>query len=398
MARGGWLALLTAVSLPHLSVSLGTGATTVLMPLLQRDLHLSTVEVGWIGGIRFVSLVALSLPMAALVTRLGLGRSMVLAQIGFGVGLAVLAAATTAGPALLAVASGGIFLAATNPATTTAVMVRFPAALRAQAMNTKQVGVPLGQLAAALMLPPLALVVGWRVVVLIVAGIAVATALATHLLYTGDAATDSQWANPAPAAMTVLALLRHRPLMILSAMQALSMGAQATLLAYFAVFFVERGLALPVVAGYIAVLQLSGTVARLVWGPVARYVFHDRPRPALAAVVAVSAVGVAALAALPPDASTWAIVAVAVLLGLGIMGNAGMIEWVRGELLPASAAAAATGVGYTIGAVGATVAPPLLGVVAERAGFSAAWAVCAAILVIAVVLALRVPDPEARRA
>jgi hypothetical protein len=31
------------------------------MPLLRGDLGLSTVQVGWIGGVRFLSLIALSL-------------------------------------------------------------------------------------------------------------------------------------------------------------------------------------------------------------------------------------------------------------------------------------------------------------------------------------------------
>jgi MFS family permease len=394
------MALLLAVSLPNLSASLGAGAATVLMPLLQRDLGLSTVLVGWIGGgARFVGLIVLSVPIAAFVTRLGVRRAMLVAQVGFGLGVAALAAATTPAPALLAVASGGVCLAALNPATTTAVLARFPARLRAQAMNIKQAGVPLGHLLAALLFPPLAVAAGWRVALLLAAGVSGATSVVTHRLYTDDPGPGDGAAvtHRVPAATTLIMLLRHRPLLRLSAMQALTMGAQSTLLAYYAVSFVERGFGLAVVAANIAVMQLAGFVGRLVWGFAARYVFHARPRPALVAVVAVSALGVGALAIVPTAAGVGAMAAVAVLVGLGVMANAGMIEWVRSELLPPAAAAAATGVGYSIGGIGATLAPPLLGVVAERFGFPAAWAVSAATLVVAVGLALTLPETGTSR-
>ena len=93
-ARGRWLAMLAAVTIPHLTVSLGSGGLSVLMPFLQRDLGLSTVQVGVLGGARFTGLIALSIPAAAMVTRLGLRRSIVLLQVGFGFTIAALVLAT----------------------------------------------------------------------------------------------------------------------------------------------------------------------------------------------------------------------------------------------------------------------------------------------------------------
>jgi MFS family permease len=393
-ARAGWLALLAAVTIPHLTVSLGSGGLSVLMPLLQRDLGLSTVQVGVLAGARFTGLIALSIPAAAMVTRLGLRRSVVFLQVGFGLTTAALAAASGPMTALLAVAASSAFFAAVNPATTTAVVVRFPMFMRAQAMNTKQMGVPLGTLLAALILPAASAIVGWRGAFVVVAGLSLVSAAVTWVLYTEGAGDGAATAVARPQRTTPWGLLRHRPIVMMTALQAIMMGAQVSMLAYLMVFLVGRGVPLGVAAGYMALLQLTGVCGRMLWGVLADHVFDNRRRPALASAVAASMVGVAALAVLPEAAPGWMLASVSVLLGLGLMAYAGMIELVRAELVVPEATAAATGIAYTLGSFGGVAGPPLVGLIAEYHGYPTAWAAIAAALVVAIVLALLVAEPQ----
>jgi MFS family permease len=392
--RTAWLAMLAAVTIPHLTVSLGSGGLSVLMPLLQRDLGLSTVLVGVLGGARFTGLIALSIPAAAMVTRLGLRRSVVLLQVGFALTSAALAAASGPLTALLAVAASSAFFAAVNPATTTAVVVRFPMFMRAQAMNTKQMGVPLGTLLAAVILPPASAVVGWRGAFLIVAGLSLLAAAITSALYSEDSKDGAAAAIVQSSATTPWGLLRHRPIAMMTGLQAIMMGSQVSMLAYLMVFLVGRGIPLGVAAGYMALLQLTGVCGRMLWGVLAERVFDNRRRPALVSAVASSMAGVAALAVLPHSAPGWMLASVSILLGLGLMAYAGMIELVRAELVAPEVTAAATGISYTLGSIGALAGPPLVGLIAEQHGFPAAWAAIAGALVIATVLAMLVAEPQ----
>lgn len=385
--------MLAAVTIPHLTVSLGSGGLSVLMPLLQRDLGLSTVQVGVLGGARFTGLIALSIPAAATVIRLGLRRSIILLQVGFGLTTAALAAASGPLAALAAVAASSAFFAAVNPATTTAVVARFPMFMRAQAMNTKQMGVPLGTLLAALMLPAVSAVVGWRGAFVLVAALSLGTAALSWLLYTEDAGEDAAAVALRPQRAAPWGLLRHRPIALMTALQAIMMGAQISMLAYLMVFLVERQIPLAVAARYMALLQLTGVAGRMLWGILADRVFGNRRMPALASAVGSSMAGVAALAVLPVAAPGWMLAAVSVLLGLGLMAYAGMIELVRAELVAPEVTASATAIGYTLGSIGGVAGPPLVGYVAEQYGYPAAWAAIAVALVVATILAIMVGEP-----
>jgi predicted MFS family arabinose efflux permease len=255
-------------------------------------------------------------------------------------------------------------------------------------------GVPLGTLLAALMLPAVSAVVGWRGAFVLVAALSLATAALSRVLYADDAGEDAaaaaafrpQWAAP-------WGLLRLRPIALMTALQAIMMGAQVSMLAYLMVFLVERRIPLAVAARYMALLQLTGVGGRMLWGVLADRVFGSRRMPALASAVGSSMAGVAALAVLPEAAPGWMLATVSVLLGLGLMAYAGMIELVRAELVAPEVTASATAVGYTLGSIGGVAGPPLVGYVAERYGYPAAWAAIAAALVVATILAVMVGEP-----
>ncbi len=392
-SRSGLLALLAAVTLPHLTISLGGTVPGVLMPLLQRDLQLDPVQIGWLGGARFAGLIAFSIPAAAAVTRLGLRRSIVAVQVGFALTLFGLALAPHATTAVIAVAAGSVFFAAVNPTTTTAVIVRFPAAFRAQAMNTKQVGVPLGSLLAALVMPALAAAAGWRGSAIAAAILAVACAAVSWVLYGARDEPAQSGALRDPPRFA--ALLRERSVRLTIAVQALLMAAQATMLTYFVVYLVGRGVTLAGAAAYLALMQFTGVGSRIFWGVVAQHGFGGRRRPALLAVIVLSAAGVAALALMPSAPSPWMLGPDAVLLGIGVMAWAGMVELIRAELVSPATTATATGLGYALASIGAVIGPPLFGAVTEVRGFPVAWAALAAILVGATLIAIRLDEPAA---
>jgi MFS family permease len=177
------------------------------MPLLKHDLGLTPFTVGVLGGARFAGLLVVSIPAAAAVTRIGLRRSIVLLQVGFACCMAAFSLAHEVGLAVAAMALGSVFFAASNPATTTAVVQRFPPAWWPRAMNVKQMGVPLGSLIAALALPVAATAVGWRPAILGVAAVTFIGAGISRALYRDGASASLSRHTPRTGLWD---LFRHR--------------------------------------------------------------------------------------------------------------------------------------------------------------------------------------------
>jgi MFS family permease len=361
------------------------------MPLIQRDLHLSPVEVGLLAGARFIGMVLLSIPAAAVVGALGIRRSISLMQALFGLTLVGLAGAGDRNMALATVAAGSASFAASNPATTTAVVMRFPAKIRAQAMNTKQVGVPIGNMLAALTFPVAAVFVGWRGAMVIGAVAAVVAAGFSWVLYGPD--VRGQHVPAARVQPGLRILLQSSAVRLTTIMQGLLMIGQISMLAYFMVFLVSRHVALSTAAGYLVLMQVAGTVGRIFWGVATEHGFGGRRRASLIAVILLAAIGAGALAMIPSDPSPWLLGILAILLGLGLMSWAGMVELVRAELVHSSSTAAATGIGYSFASIGAVAGPPLFGLVVQWSGFPAAWSALAAVLLLAGVLGFGLTEP-----
>ncbi|MFW0790263.1 MFS transporter [Gordonia sp. CPCC 205333] len=92
--RSPWTAL-AVLAFAMLIIGLDTMVLTVALPTLARDLDASTTELQWITTSYPLALGAFMIPFGALGDRLGRGRLLALALIGFGASSALCAFATT---------------------------------------------------------------------------------------------------------------------------------------------------------------------------------------------------------------------------------------------------------------------------------------------------------------
>jgi MFS family permease len=79
--------------------------------------------------------------------------------------------------------AAGVGYGMLNPTSTEAVMAWSPPAHRATLVGLKQVGLPLGGMLGAALLPALALALGWRTALVASAGLIAAGAVASVLIY-----------------------------------------------------------------------------------------------------------------------------------------------------------------------------------------------------------------------
>lgn len=360
------------------AVFLGLPAIT---PQLRDHFGLTLPQVGLLLGAVNLGTTATLVPWGAAADRHGERLVMTIGGLGAALCLALVAldGPVVAGLALVGV---GLFGASVNAAGGRAVLTWFPAERRGSAMGIRQTATPLGAAAAAVALPVIALDAGVPVAFLALAGFTGFVALAVAL-----------WVREPPWAVRSRSgghgvVLKDPDLIRLSVASGLLVVPQFTAAALMVELLHEhRGVAVGVAAGLFATAQVAGGIGRLLAG-----VWSDRapdrvhPLKALSVLIAVGFVLCAAL----DQAPVWALSAVLVpTAALALCWN-GVAITAAGELAPPGRTGTAVGMQNTANYVGATVTPPLAGLVAVGVGWPAALLVAAAAAVGARVL-LAVP-------
>jgi sugar phosphate permease len=346
-------------------LALGTGAQAaysgvflgipVLAPALRTEYALTLPEVGLVIAAVNVGSVVTLLPWGLLADRIGERFVLATGLIGASAGLVVAAFATSFAVFVAAITVAGGLGAGVNAASGRAVMGWFEERQRGFALGIRQTAVPLGGMAAALALPPIAAVWGLRGgLVALACGCFVAALAGLSGLREAPEIEDlSDLAHP----------LKDARIWRLSIGSGLILGAQASILG-FAVLFLhgERGLSTASAGGVLALIQLVGAALRILSG---RWSDHVRARIAplrqLALALAVSLVVTAALTEAP----------LAILLPALVAAGALSLSWnalsftAAAELAGRARSGAALGFQQTALSVASTAAPPLFaGVVA----------------------------------
>jgi len=150
-----------------LTGSYGAGAfgmlgISPLSPSLVAGFGLTRLQVALIVPSIYLGGLLFSLPGGRLADRLGARPSLLGGLIVGAAGLAVRALAPGFTTFLLCLFLAGIGWSVVNPALGKAIMDLFPAHERGIAMGIKQMGLTLGGIASALVLPRVAASLGWR--------------------------------------------------------------------------------------------------------------------------------------------------------------------------------------------------------------------------------------------
>lgn len=371
--RGRW-GLLALVTGAHTFGAVAVLAVAPLAPLLLEDLDLTRAQVGLFLPAIYLGGVAMSLPAGWLTDRFGARLTLAAGQCLTGALVALAATADRLALMLLYLFLGGLGWAVVNPATGRAILERFPARERGFAMGIKQTGLTVGGIAASLTLPAVALAHGWRTALTIAALASLAAAAADLALLPRDRMRHHAGASD-PARFSELGrFLGNRSLLVLL-LSGLALGmAQASVLAYLALFARERlGLSVVAAGGLLALVQAGGTLSRLGWGIVSDRFFGGRRRPC---VILNSVIGGASYLVFASAISLphVAMGAVAVVAGAGAFGWVGLYLALAAEVGGHRYAGLLTGVAVSFAWSGVLLGPPLFGLLLQATGtYGAPW-------------------------
>jgi MFS family permease len=288
-----WFVVLVTTA-AQMVVAMSNIVLSTIAPKVAESLGVAPVLVGYHVGLTFGAAAVASVYGGIVVLRVGAARTTQISMVSAVVGLALLAL-----PRVGFIALGSLFIG-------TAMGFAAPAASYLLARHTsperrnllfsiKQTGVPLGGVVVALAAPLLAVTVGWRWSLAMIAAVGVTTLL---LAERGRVAWDGE-RRPAGSLKSmpfggVPLVWRQKTLRRVALVAVLFSSIQRIVLTFAVVYLVaERGYGLVEAGVMLSVVQIGGATTRIPWGWLA-----DRVRSGLGVLTLMCALMIATSIAL----------------------------------------------------------------------------------------------------
>jgi MFS family permease len=400
--------ILTVLTSAYGAGAFGVLGVSPLSPFLLEAFGLTRVEVGLLLPAVYVSGLVFSLPAGRMADRFG-ARACFLGGLAIA-GVTLLAGAWVPGfTALLGcLVIAGIGWSIVNPALGKAIIDVFPPSERGVAMGIKQMGLTVGGIGSALILPLVASRWSWRLALgLCAAVVLVPGTLAWRPL--------SVFARPRSGSALVAASARadgwwwtRRPALLVFFAAGLGLGmTQAALLGFLPLFATRRlGLSMVAAGGLLAAAQAGGALARVALGMASDRWRGGSRTPWLVLTSVLAAMAFGAFAWSPPAAPIVAAI-VAFGAGVGAFGWVGLYLVIGAEVGGPMQAGLLTGVAMAFILGGILVGAPLFGLLLEATdSYGVTWTAFALLsLAVAVAFATagraihreRATDPNAIR-
>lgn len=255
-SRGVWLRLVltAAMALPMLIFY----AVGTLGPLMVADLGMPTHWLGWLITSAFGFAALLSLWAGPLVNRLGTRRALALLFWSTVVAYGLMVSLPGFVGVVLALAVCGVAQALANPATNLLIAERVDPRQKAAVVGLKQSGVQVSALFAGLLLPSLALSLGWRE--------ALATLLVPALLLALLGPRVAPRAHPDRPLGFALSRPNARLVLLMSVQLCVGI-VLSSFVTFLGVFAAQQGMAAQWIGLLIAGFGVMGIVARVLLTP-----------------------------------------------------------------------------------------------------------------------------------
>jgi predicted MFS family arabinose efflux permease len=348
--------------------NVGPLGVPAIASLIRTDLGLTLAQAGSFLSMYYIGPSLISLPAGTLVDRWGVKRMLVLGQVLTAVGLVFASTAHSYTAFIVLLVAAGFGYGVLNPTSTKAVMAWSPPAHRATLVGFKQVGLPLGGMLGAALLPILALALGWRTALVASAALIAAGAIASVLAYHDPPDLALPAAGPG-ARGTVMSVLTSRDLWLLSLAAGIFAAMQTVWMSYLVLYLQGVvGLTLLAASRFLALAQFGGMMGRVLFGLLSDRLFGGRRRMPLVLAGVGSTVCTLLILSTGSSASTLGLAALTVVFGVvGIGWNGVQHTWLA-ELAGPRAAGTAVGLGLAISSAGVTLGPLLFGHVLQVTG------------------------------
>jgi MFS family permease len=366
-----------------------------LAPEIARELQVSGTLVGIFVALVYTVGIASALVSPGFIHRYGATRTTQVALAAV-LGLLAIGATGTLGALAIGAVVLGTAYGAIAPASTHLLVPNTPRSVFNMVMSLRQIGVPLGGVLGAVLLPPLTLAFGWRWALLAqVPPVLLLTLLLEAPRRRWDADREPRHSLFGRILLLPFGLLRQAAIRRLSVASFVYSGTQLCFVAFMTVHLTAKvGLTLIEAGRMLAAYQVAGAVSRPIWGWIAdRWLTPSH-------TLAVHGAGMAVCALLAGRFSTaWphsAILLVAIAAGCTAAGYTG-VAYADYAALGGARRTEATGLGTAMMFGGVTLMPPAFGaLVGAGGGYAPAYAMLALLSLVGAVMLCLPADPAVR--
>ncbi len=373
----------------------------LLLPIIGNEMGLSYAEIGFIMTAQHAVGALTNLPGGIIVDSIGYkGRLMAISLFWVGFPYLLMAFTSSYWMLLGCMVLIGIGNNLWHPAAISTLGMRFPER-KGLALSIHGMGGNFGEALAPLVIGALLAAYSWRTVVVVnlIPGLLMAVLILMYLgtmrLYARDAASAKQAADKWTLAGYVAELkplLANRALVMIAACSFFRTGAQSALLTFLPLYLANTMGYSPAGVGFaLFVLQAVAFTS----APLAGHISDRLGRKSVMSGAMVMTAIVMFLMAVAAE-STWVIFLVA-LLGFFMYATRPVIQAWSLEAAPASMGGTVVGIMFGMQALGAAVSPSVGGVIADAYSLSATFYFLTALIVIANILVLFIPDTARTR-
>lgn len=368
--------------------SMGRYAVGPLSPFIIEHFALGKAQFGVLSSAIGLGGTVTSYAAGVLVDRLGVRSMILLSLFAVGAPLALFFLPVGyAGAALLLLLSGAGF-SSVSPLCSNGTANWFPRTVRGLTVGVTQAGIPLGIAVAALVLPRLALAIGWGYAMGLLGLFVFGAGVLFYVLYQNGPLVsvetrvpdEPRSGSPRPSLSGLLG--RGDGLLSLYVLGLVLAMSQNAFISFLVPFLQDRW-ALPVVTAgtLLSLSQLAGMGARPLVGYVSDRFVGGRRKEVLAGI-ALLASGSLVLLALSPTGLPGGLRALLIVLaGMTALGWPGLFLALSLEKARPGTAGAASGLAIGVVMAGSLTGPALFGFLVDLTSYATGWVVLAAVLV-----------------
>jgi len=357
-----------------------------LAPFIKEDLYLTSTQVGSIMSAAAFGYMVGMFPAGWASDRIGVRWILAFGELVGGISMLAMFLAPSYSSSLVIMAIAGFGGGCLMPATTKGVMVWFPVNERATVMGLKQTSVNIGGILSAMILPGMALALGWHFAFLLLGILAIVIGTISFILYKEPPVPVLPGPESnviltedivPPVNKSMLTILRSRDMWFLAIAGLTLLIVEFGVTAHLVLYLTEEILILPVTAGFIlAFTNAGGILGKPGGGFLSDRVFGSR-RIVFMLWGGISGV-MCLLVAIWGPALSWALYPVLFILGVTSIGWGGLHLTLIGELAGKELVGTASGTVMLITAAGGVIGPILFGYIVDVTNsYQPAWMFCA---------------------
>ena len=348
-----------------------------LSPFIMGELHLSNTEIGLLVSSAALGYSIFQVPAGWLIDRVGVRRMFFIGTFMAGALIVTMYFTNTLAGASLVLFLGGVGSGCFPAVATKAILRWFPVNERGTAIGLHQTSITAAGITTAIILPMIAVGLGWRLGFVAVGVLSMAAAVIALAFY-----RDPPNAEPMPEKITgtrnwamVREVIFDRNILLVSVSCIGFMAVDYALTTYIVIFLKDAvGLTVTAAGLYLAVTNVGGVLGKLTFGPLSdRVLGGSRKKPLLLACGITLAMTIV-MQLITPSTSYLVLGIVFLVFGFSAIGWGGLNLVLVSEFSRREYQGLAMGYSLMILMIGNIIGPPIFGYITDATGsYSPAW-------------------------